>query len=176
MYWPLPLDTALAIAQFILWLVAGVIMAILFAYDTKWFLLPSRETLLLALVGVATVVLVALQTGEYVETVLSALGAVGALGGLYFVLYFVSQGKWVGFGDVKLGIGLGLLLIDWQLALFALFMANFIGTILVTPLLIAKKMTRTSHVPFGPLLILGAILAWFIGPPILDWYVGLLGV
>jgi leader peptidase (prepilin peptidase)/N-methyltransferase len=175
-YWPGPLDTALAVSQFILWLIAGVLMAILFAYDAKWFLLPSRETWLLALVGGVGVVLAALQTGEYVETGLSALWAVGVLSGLYLVLYLVSSGKWVGFGDVKLGIGLGLLLIDWQLALLALFLANFIGTLAVTPMLLTKKMTRTSQVPFGPLLIIGTVLAWFIGPPIIDWYLGLLGV
>ena len=98
------------------------------------------------------------------------------LAGLYAVLYGASRGRWVGFGDVKLGVGLGLLLISWELAFVALFLANFIGCLIVIPLMLAKKLKRTSRIPFGPLLIMGTILAWFVGTPLLAWYMGGLGL
>jgi prepilin signal peptidase PulO-like enzyme (type II secretory pathway) len=142
----------------------------LFAYDSKWYLLPDKLTAILAGVGAVNVILAAIQSINPVETVLSALGAVGILSGLYLILYRVSNGRWVGFGDVKLGVGLALLLADWQLAIVALFLANFIGCLVVIPLMIAGKLKRSSHVPFGPLLIAGTVIAFFIGPSLVEFY------
>ena len=95
---------------------------------------------------------------------------------MYALLFIVSRGRWVGFGDVKLGAALGLILVDWRLSALALFLANLIGCLIVIPLLAAKKVTRTSHIPFGPMLIVGAVLAWLVGWQILDWYLGALGL
>lgn len=175
-FWPLGLGSPLEITHFVLWLIAGVVMAIAFAYDAKWFLLPDITSILLAVVGAGIVAVSAVQTQDVGGTLLSAFWSVVILSGLYYFLYVVSKHRWVGFGDVKLGFGLALILIDWQLALMALFLANLIGTIMVLPMLATKKLERSAHVPFGPLLISGVILAWFIGWPIFDWYVGLLGV
>ena len=174
-FWPGGVETSFDIAHFVLWLIAGVIMAILFAYDLKWFLLPDKLNIALAVVGAAIVGVKIAETGEVAATLLSALGSVAILSGLYAFLYFASRGRWVGFGDVKLGIGLALILVDWQLALTALFLANFIGCLIVIPLLATKKLARNSHVPFGPLLIAGTIAAWFVGWAVLNWYISGLG-
>ena len=173
--WPGGIQTGLEIAHFVLWLIAGVIMAMLFAYDAKWFLLPDKLTVALAIVGAGIVGVVAAQTGDIGGTIVSALISVAILSGLYAVLFFVSRGAWVGFGDVKLGIGLALILVDWQLAAAALFLANFIGCLVVIPLLATGKLKRNAHVPFGPLLIAGTITAWFVGWPILNWYLSSIG-
>lgn len=174
--WPGGVTTGLETAHFVLWLAAGVAMAILFAYDAKWFLLPDSAALALAVIGLGIVGVSAAETQDIGGTILAAIGSVGVLGGLYAVLYAFSKGRWVGFGDVKLGAALGLLLVDWQLAGVALFAANLLGCLIVIPLLATKRVKRTSHIPFGPLLIAGAIVAWFIGWHILDWYLSLLGV
>ncbi len=175
-FWPSALDSSLAVVHFILWLAAGVVLAILFAYDSKWFLLPDRLTIALAVIGLAIAVVSAIETSDPLGTALTAIGAVAVLSGLYLVLYGVSKGRWIGFGDIKLGIGLALILTDWQLAMIALFLANAVGTITVLPLLATGKLQRTSHVPFGPFLIIGTVAAWFVGWPILNWYLGLIGV
>ncbi len=174
--WPGGVESGLEIAHFVLWLAAGVAMAILFAYDTKWYLLPDVATVALAVIGLGIVGVSAAETQDIGGTLFTAMGSVGILGGLYAVLYAVSQGRWVGFGDVKLGVALGLILVDWQLAAIALFLANLIGCLIVIPLLALKKVTRTSHIPFGPMLIAGAIVAWFVGWRILDWYLFTLGI
>ena len=176
-FWPFNLYDAgnpLEVVRFILWLLAGVVMAMLFSYDAKWYLLPDKLTIALAGIGIATLTVASIQSGNPLESILSGLGAVAILSGLYLVLFLISKGRWVGFGDVKLGFGLALLLIDWQLALVALFLANLIGCLVVIPGLMSGKLKRSSHVPFGPLLILGAIAAQFIGPAILSFYVGTL--
>ena len=175
LWWPGGVGSGLAIAHLALWLAAGVVLAMLFAYDAKWFLLPDRLTILLAIFGVAVVAVTAAQGSNILVTILSALASVAILSGLYAVIYVISKGQWVGFGDVKLGVGLGLLLVDWQLALVALFLANFIGCLVVIPLMAVKKLTRSSHVPFGPLLIAGTVLALFIGWPIITTYLFTIG-
>ena len=169
-FWPTALSAPLEIAQFVVWLLSGVVLAILFAYDLKWYLLPDKLTALLAGLGAISVTLGVIQSSNPVESILSAVGAVGILSGLYLVLYRISNGRWVGFGDVKLGVGLALLLGNWQLALVALFLANFVGCLIVIPFMALGKLTRESRVPFGPLLIIGMILAFFIGPPLIELY------
>ncbi len=174
--WPGGVETGLDIAHVVLWLAAGVAMAILFAYDAKWYLLPDSVVGALAAIGLGIVGVSAAETGDIGGTLLAAGGSVGVLGGLYALLFIVSRGRRVGFGDVKLGAALGLILVDWRLSALALFLANLIGCLIVIPLLAAKKVTRTSHIPFGPMLIVGAVLAWLVGWQILDWYLGALGL
>ena len=85
----------------------------------------------------------------------------------------MSRGTWVGFGDVKLGLALGLFLADWQLGFLTLFLANLIGTLIVLPGLLTKKLSRKTMVPFGPLLILGFFISLFIGGPLISGYIEL---
>jgi len=174
--WPGGVNTGLEITHFILWLTAGVAMGILFAYDAKWFLLPDVVTLVLSVLGLGIVAVSAAETQDIGGTILTAIGSVAVLGGLYAVLYAVSKGRWVGFGDVKLGVAVGLILVDWQLAAVALFLANLIGCLIVIPLLATKKIKRNSHIPFGPMLIAGTVIAWLVGWHILEWYIATLGI
>lgn len=168
--WPFDLSGWVALMGFGAWLLAGVGLAILFAYDLRWFLLPNP--VVFSVIGVAAIAAVGhlLQTSDIGGALLNLLGAILILSGLYLILYVVSKGAWVGFGDVKLGLALALLLADWRLAFLALFAANLIGCIIVIPGMIAGKIKRQTHIPFGPLLILGTIVAMFFGQTILNWY------
>jgi prepilin signal peptidase PulO-like enzyme (type II secretory pathway) len=162
--------TPAQIAIFGLWLVAGVLLAILFAYDAKWFLLPNKITLPLTVVA-ALVAIIRLATAYDTAGVLVNLAlAVFILSGLYLIIWLVSKGRWIGFGDIKLGLALALLLGDWQLAFIALFAANLLGCLLVIPGMIMGKISRQTRVPFGPLLILGAVIAMLWGGRVIAWY------
>ena len=174
--WPTELVSGLEIAHFGLWLAAGVVMAVLFAYDLKWYLLPDKYSLALAVIGLGIVGVAAAGSQDMGQTLINAAGSVAVLAGLYGLLYVVSKGRWVGFGDVKLGVGLGLILLDWQVAVVALFLANLIGCLVVIPLLASKKLKRHAHIPFGPMLISGAIVSWFFGMQLLEWYLGFLTI
>lgn len=168
--WPYALDTPLHIAGFATWLIAGVGLAILFAYDARWFLLPDGVNFAVIGLGLLSAVLTVAGSTDPGGAALNVLGSVAILSGIYFVLYLVSRGGWIGFGDIKLGLGLGLLLGDWQLAFIGLFLANLIGCLIVIPLMATGKLTRTSRVPFGPLLIIGAVIAKLVGTGVLEFY------
>lgn len=156
-----------------LWLVAIVLLVILFAYDAKWFLLPDVITY--PLIGISAVIAIIqinlfnIGASDLTGPLLSLAGSVLILSGLYLVLWLVSKGTWVGFGDVKLGLALGLLLLDWRLAFLTLFLANFIGVLVVLPGLISKKLSRGSQVPFGPFMIAGFAISLLAG----GWLVSL---
>jgi len=172
--WPEALDSASSLAQFGLWLVAVVMLAILFAYDLKWFLLPDVVVFPLIAVGGLVALLGMVQSVDPVPQLISLAVAVVILSGIYYALWLISKGQWIGFGDVKLGLALALLLGDWRLAFIALFAANLIGCLLVIPGMIVGKISRMTRVPFGPLLILGGIIAMLGGPAILGYYMQML--
>ena len=156
-----------------LWLVALVLLTILFIYDLKWYLLPDVIMLPLIIVAIIFAALQMMQSTQLVGQLWSLIGAIGLLAGLYTGLYLLSGGAWVGFGDVKLGLGLALLLGHWPLAFLTLFLANLLGTLIVLPGILRGVLQRTTKIPFGPLLIAGFLIAWFCGRHILAWYMAL---
>lgn len=176
LFWPWPLVDVFPFVLFGLWLVAIVLFVILFAYDTKWFLLPDRIVWSLAIIGVIFAVSQIAGTTDSGGLLLSLTGAVALLSGLYAGLYYYSlwrsggSSTWVGFGDVKLGLVLALFLVDWRLAFLTLFLANFIGSLVVIPGLLLKLLDRGAHIPFGPLLIAGFFISFFWGDQIINWF------
>ena len=169
-FWPFGLSSGLDWLLFVTWLVGLVIMAVLFIYDKKWFILPDKANF--SLVGVALIfaALTLASEGLSVTSLASLAGAVAIMSGIYLLLYLYSRGAWIGFGDVKLGVGLGLLLGHWELAFLALFLANLIGTLLVLPGLVTGRLSRQSEVPFGPLLIIGTVIAVLFGSSLIDGF------
>ncbi len=165
--WALPASSLL----FAVWAVVALVLMILAAYDTKWQLLPDPLNYGLMALG-ALFVLVRMTTLHDVDLV-SLTGAVALLAGLYGGLYAISRGAWIGFGDVKLCVGLALLLGDWRLAFMTLFLSNMLGCIIVLPGLARGQLNTRSQVPFGPLLIIGCVISLLFGGHILRALVAL---
>lgn len=166
-----------AAAGFGLWVVAGSLLVILFAYDLKWQLLPDSIVFPLMIVAGLVAELRIVQAPDTAQALMSLNGAILILSGLYLVLYLVAErlGKaWIGFGDVKLGLALALLLADWRLAFLALFLANVIGCLVLLPFMATGKASRGTVIPFGPFLIAGAVIAGLYGEAIISWYLSLL--
>ena len=66
-----------------------------------------------------------------------------------------------GIGDVKLLVGMGLLL-GGSRALSAAFLALLVSGVVLVVLLAARRIGRRTYVPFGPFFIIGAIWAVLI--------------
>ena len=163
----------LLIINLIYYFIIASFLIILFVYDLKHFILPDRiiyPAIILVLLYYLFRVLYLGHWNLFIPPLLSALGAAA----FFLLLYLVSQGKWIGFGDVKLGFLLGLIL-SWPQILTALFLAYVIGGIIGVGLILARKKQMKSEVPFGPFLITGAFIAQFFGVPILNFYFHLLG-
>ena len=168
------LNTWLGMARFAVWLCAGVLMGILLAYDTKWFLLPEKINIALIIFGVVYAGLTYMMTGFDTNRLLTLAGSLLIMSGLYLCIFIVSRGAWIGFGDVILGIGLGLLLLKWEWAFMSLFLANFLGLLAVLPAYIKKQVTGKTHIPFGPFLIVATVLVVLYGQHIMSFGTGVL--
>jgi prepilin signal peptidase PulO-like enzyme (type II secretory pathway) len=168
--WPLPFDTWQAYVSFGLWLVYLVGLMALLVYDLRWMLLPN--VVVFPLIGVAIVESIVRYslTGEAVAGYLTTtVYGVLVLAGLYWALYTFSKGKWVGYGDVKLGLFMGIAL-GFQRSLLALFLANIVGFVVLMPGLMVGKLTRHSRV------IIAFVLAFLFGDSIIDWYLSFIFV
>ena len=170
-FWPYGFSGTIELLRFTIWIIAGVPLAILFLYDLKWLILPDKVTFPLIGLGIGMAILHGLQATSLSAFLTDLCGSLAILSGFYLALYLLSKGRWVGLGDVKLGAGLALLVCDWHLALIAFFLANFIGTLVSIPAIIFKKIQRNSHIPFGPFLILGFVIAGLFGQEIMTWFI-----
>lgn len=159
---------------FILWLIFIVSFVILAVYDLKWFLLPDKVVFPLIILAGAQVLFVAIFFQPFWQTLGGALAGAGVLSGLFYVLHRVSKGAWIGFGDVKLAIVLGLLAGGLFPAVLVLFSASVLGMLVSLPLLLVGKAKRSTQIPFGPFLLAGMFITQLFGQTITDWYTGLL--
>ncbi len=175
LFWPQPLQGE-GLYAFIFWLVFLVGFTALAVYDLKWFLLP--DVIVFPLIGLAA----AQVLGRFVffgndwrELTGSLVGA-AVISGLFYAIYAFSKGKWIGFGDVKLAVVLGLLAGGALPAMLVLFVASVLGTIMSLPLVLTGKANRKSHLPFGPMLIAGVVVVVLFGQAIIEWYSNLIFV
>lgn len=172
-YWPYGFEAA-GIIRFATWLVMVTGFMALIIYDLRWMLLPNRIVYpLLAVAGLQALVLVVVSGQGALNVVGEAVWGIVCGGGVFYILFQASRGKWIGGGDVKLGFLLGLLVGGPVKSLLLLFVASSLGTLLVIPLLFFGRLSRKSRIPFGPLLIVAAIVVYLFGGQIIDWYTGL---
>ena len=174
--WPFGFGEILSVIMFGLWLICLVLMAVLFVYDLRWSLLSDKVMWpLIAVSALLFVVRMLWLEAPALTIFYEFIYGLLPVTGIYGLLYLISQGKWIGLGDVKLGVAMGLML-GWQLALVALVVANLLGFLYVLPLLLAKKVERTSRLPFGPFLIVATVVAMLFGNQLIALYLRLLVV
>ncbi|MAF13474.1 MAG: prepilin peptidase [Parcubacteria group bacterium] len=143
-------------------------LIIIFVYDLKHYLILDKVSLPAMVVAFVANLILGLSLFNLI---------IGALigGGFFAAQYFISKGKWVGGGDIRLGILMGLIL-GWQLLLVALFLAYLIGAIFGLSLIALNKKKMSSQVPFGPFLTVATLVSLIYGQVILNWYLRLLYV
>ena len=172
--WPIEL-TGAGLFLFVAWLVFIIGFVALAIYDLRWYLLPNRMVFpLIALAAVQVIALPVFYHYSWHTALDASLGAL-TLSGLFYIIFQLSNGTWIGGGDVKLAIVLGLLAGDPLRAVLLLFFASFVGTIAALPLMIKQGMQLKLKLPFGPLLIAGMILVQLFGSSIISWYSHLAG-
>lgn len=145
------------------------VLIVIFVYDLKHYLIPDNVLLPAIIISIIYRIF---EVG-FSMGLINYFYAVLAGTGFFFMLWLLSGGRWMGFGDVKLAILLGLLL-GMPNILVGLFLAFFSGAIIGVGLLSFKKKNIKSEVPFGPFLIFGTFMALFYGQKIVNWYFNLI--
>lgn len=98
------------------------------------------------------------------------MGAIAG-GGFFAAQYFISRGRWIGDGDIRLGAFLGAIL-GWPLVIPALLISYWIGALGAIGLVAAGKKKWGSEIPFGTFLAAGGIIMLFAGGAFAKWYAG----
>jgi len=145
------------------------ILIIVFVYDLKHMLIPDKvifPAIVIAAVYAVINIFASSRTGHalFLQLIAAAIGSA-----FFYLLYAISRGKWIGFGDVKLAVFMGLVL-GWPNILAGLLLGFLFGGIIgiILVLIFSKKMK--SQVPFGPFLVVGTLIAMFWGQEIVRWY------
>ncbi|RJQ34542.1 prepilin peptidase [Candidatus Parcubacteria bacterium] len=163
-------------------LVALPIAALLLAiavHDLRTTIIPDRWVLMCGILTLSAALFGVVGTGaSYAFAVLA--GPLTALP--LFLLWLVSDGKWMGLGDSKLALSIGWLL-GIEGGLIAVLFAFILGAAVSLPLLAMSsdavqgfvrtlipipafrdgrmRFTMKSEVPFGPFLVASCLIVWF---------------
>ncbi len=139
---------------FALGMVLWLTLLFIFVYDLRHKIIPWEAS---ALVSAAALLVIFLTGPSW-----WALAAGPVLAAPLFGFSLVSGGRWMGWGDGILELGLGWML-GLTLGLTAFVLAFWSGALVgVLLMLISKRVTMKSEVPFAPFLIFGAACAYFL--------------
>lgn len=154
----------------------AAISVVLSLIDVDTHTLPNRVVLPSYLVAVALLGAASVIDGRWNSLATAAIGG-GALFLLYGILAFARPGG-MGFGDVKLAGVLGIYLgfLGWEQLIVGGFAAFVLGGIYGVIQLARRRATRTSGIPFGPWMVLGAWVGIFAGPVIAGGYLAMIGL
>ncbi len=173
LWWPMPFH-GIGLLTFIFWLIFVVGFVALALYDFRWMLLPDKMVYPLIGLAVIELILQLLHFHAGLHVLVDAGAGVLVVSGLFFVLYVASGGEWIGGGDVKLGILLGILAGDALRGALLLFIASLAGVLFAVPQMTRGQAGRKAHIPFGPFLIFGLLVVQLFGSGVIDWYARLL--
>jgi prepilin signal peptidase PulO-like enzyme (type II secretory pathway) len=138
-------------------------LEILFLIDLTHRILPDKILLLLL---VLTTILHFVVSNNIIPFVIS--GLVGFL--LFSLLFVITKGRGMGFGDVKFAFVIGFML-GFPKIVIALYAAFLIGAIVsVVLIILKKKKLRGDTIAFGPFMIIGIGIALLYTDAILELF------
>ena len=154
----------------------GAIGVALTMIDIDVHRLPNAIVLPSYVVAAVLLTVPAAATGEWSQLLRAALGGL-VLFAFYFALAFVYPAG-MGFGDVKLAGVLGIYLgwLGWGVLLIGGFLGFLLGGVVGGALMVVRRAGRKSKIPFGPFMLVGALIAILTGQRIFDGYLNLMGI
>ena len=158
--WRYGLDWRVLVA----WAFIAAMVAVAFI-DYDHMIIPDKIVLPGALIGLAASV--ALDPRAWWVYLVSAVGAATFI----FVLIMVWPGG-MGPGDMKMALFMGAVL--GAGVIVGMFAGFLLGSIVGIYLIVVKKHSRKSRIPFGPFLALGSLVAIFFGEAIIDSYLSVI--
>lgn len=164
-----------------LWLL-GIMLAlvallvVVAVYDLYHMVIPDEFVLAataLALARWLYLLTTGVPTTEFFFSMAAAVGA----GLFFFLLWYVSRGTWIGFGDVKLVVPLALALgygATFSLVVLSFWIGAGVGLVIMATQklrlrgqphlrLLDRELTMKSAIPFAPFLILGFLTVYLFG-------------
>ena len=165
--------------QFFVTLVFICFLIVIAVFDYKHYLILDKVVFPALALAIIWNIYLDLSTHYPLPTTHSHFvsGLLGALvvAGFFAAQYYLSGGRWIGFGDVKLGLFLGSLF-GFKFGLVMLVIAYFMGAVVGLSLIALNRKTLGSKLPFGVFLSISAIIMVLYGDRITNWYFHLIGL
>ena len=139
--------------------------------DIELKLLPTRIVVPLGVAELVGLGGAMVWTGDF-DAGLRAVFAGCAAYVVIRLIFEVTRGRGIGYGDVRLSFVLGLALgwLGWGYVLGGIMLGFFLGAVIGLALLALRIIDRRTPIPFGPFLAAGTMTFILVGSPILDWY------
>ncbi len=151
--------TTLTAIVFVFSAIVASLLIVIFAYDYKHMIIPDSVVYLFIIMALLSIL-------WRTFTVPGFSGGTAVFEGValpFFLLWALSKGKLMGFGDVKLMLGIGWLLGlagGFSVLLFSFWIGGIVGLFILG---LSRKHSMRSEVPFGPFLIIGTFIVGVLG-------------
>lgn len=154
--------------SFIFLAVIWSILIVIFVYDLRHKIIPNGLAYTFAILAlIYTLINISISEWFLMPYVLDVFAGI-IFFIPFFLLWFVSGGRWIGLGDGKLALGIGWLL-GFVTGISSIFVAFWIGALFSVLLLLITRLKKMGHnitmkseVPFAPFLIIGTLIGFFI--------------
>ena len=156
------------------WLYLALVGVLLAWIDSRTRLLPTRIIAPSYAIVASLLVLASAIDQDWAALVRAALGWVLG-GGIFFVMWFICP-KGLGYGDVRLAglLAMALAWVGWPELAVGMYAGFLFGGLVGGALVLARVVDRRRY-PFGPFMVLGALVGLAFGQPLVDWYSNLGG-
>ncbi|HMP67539.1 MAG TPA: prepilin peptidase [Candidatus Paceibacterota bacterium] len=158
----------LVVMSFVWNAIIFAILMVIFVYDIHHKIIPDGLSYTFAIMAFLQTLIMNPLNMTY-----STISFLNLFSGLimfvpFYLLWKISDGRWIGLGDGKLALGIGWYL-GFVYGLSAIILAFWIGAVVAVALLLIdrlkimpKHITMKTEVPFAPFLIIGTIIEFFL--------------
>ncbi len=146
----------------------AAILIVIFAYDIRHGIIPDHAVYAFILLSLLSILWRAFTVPGFHSGPALVYGVLVALP--FFLLWAFSNGRLMGFGDVKLGLGIGWLLGllgGFSAVIFSFWIGGLAGIFLIA---LTRRYHLRSQVPFAPFLILGTFIVGVWGTTIFSLF------
>ena len=141
--------------------------------DFRTYIIPIGFNIFILSLGVIRVVCGLLNLDDLFGSIWLYIIGMFAVSVPLGILWFISKGRAIGGGDVKL-MGAAGLLLGWKLIILAFVLGCIIGSIIH---IVRMKISKAGRVlAMGPYLAAGILIAILFGERLLGWYTGVIGL
>ncbi len=162
--------------EFYIFALLSIALVPIIAVDYKHYIIPDKLNLFVGALGVIYIVylFISAQTSLAINHILG--GVIG--GGIFLLLALISlliyRQEGMGFGDIKLMLGLGL--IFGIKSILVLTLISFVlSAVICIGLIISKVKSMKEYIPFGPFICIATFMLMFVPAGFfVDWYLNML--
>ena len=147
----------------ILFCICASVLIVISVIDWRTYEIPFGCNIIIGILGIVRVLLNLAHWYDYV------IGFF-AVSGLFLIIYWITKGRGIGGGDIKLMAAAGLLL-GWQNILLSLMIGSIAGSVIHLALM--KIQGKDRVLAFGPYLAFGIFISMLYGNDIITWYLGM---